>query len=96
MSDAILARLDNIEHAIKQYDSPLCFKEAAAFLKCSHSYLYKLTHRRIVPYFKPLGKKCFFKREDLEKFLFSHPVKTRQQIEQEATDHVSTRKGAIA
>lgn len=85
MSDAVLARLENIEKALTQGDRPLAFKEAAQYLNCSPSYLYKLTHRRQVPCFKPLGKKLFFKRGDLENFLLQNPVKTRAQIEQEAT-----------
>lgn len=68
MSDEILARLKSIEHSLKQN------------LNSYKSYLYKLTHRRLIPCFKPLGKKLFFKRQDLEVFLLQGPVKTIRTI----------------
>jgi excisionase family DNA binding protein len=86
MSDEILTRLESIEQSLKQTDRdrPLNFNEAAQYLNSSKSYLYKLTHRRLIPCFKPLGKKLFFKRQDLEAFLLQRPVKTKGQIEQAA------------
>jgi excisionase family DNA binding protein len=93
MSDAILSRLESIEQSLKQTDRdrPLSFTEAAQYLNSSKSYLYKLTHRRQIPYFKPLGKKLFFKRQDLEAFLLQKPVKTKAQIEQAAIGHITGR-----
>jgi len=89
MSDEVLTRLDNIEKVLFQGDRPLSFNEGAVYLNCSKSYLYKLTHRRLIPCFKPLGKKIYFKRQDLEAFLLSNPVKTQEQIEQAAVKHVA-------
>ena len=89
MSDEMLMRLDNIEKALMQGDRPLTFREAAGYLNCSPSYLYKLTHRRLIPHFKPLGKKLFFRRQDLEAFLLQRPVKTRDQVEQDASTRVA-------
>jgi|WetSurMetagenome_2_1015567.scaffolds.fasta_scaffold06003_9 excisionase family DNA binding protein len=96
MSDEILTRLSSIEHSLKQSDRdrPLSFTEAAQYLNSSKSYLYKLTHRRLIPCFKPLGKKLFFKRQDLEAFLLQRPVKTKAQTEQAAIDHVAERGAA--
>jgi DNA binding domain, excisionase family len=97
MSDAVLERLESIEQSLKQtdHDRPLNFNEAAHYLNSSKSYLYKLTHRRLIPCFKPLGKKLFFKRQDLEKFLLQRPVKTRAQIEQEAATRAAIGGKAI-
>lgn len=89
MSDEVLTRLDNIERALSQGDRPLSFNEGAVYLNVSKSYLYKITHRRLIPFFKPLGKKIFFKRQDLEAFLLSNPVKTKEQLEQVAVNHVA-------
>jgi excisionase family DNA binding protein len=94
MSDPVLARLDSIEKALSQGDRPLPFKEAAQYLNCSPSYLYKLTHRRAVPCFKPLGKKLYFKRGDLERFLLQNPIRTRESIEQEAATRASIGRAA--
>lgn len=92
MPDVLLERLDKIEAALNQGDRPLSFTEGAAYLNCSLSYLYKLTHRRLIPYFKPLGKKIFFRRQDLEAFLLQNPVKTREQLKREITDRPGARQ----
>lgn len=39
--------------------------EAAQFLKLKKSYLYKLTSRKAIRFFKPGGKKLLFKEADL-------------------------------
>lgn len=83
-SGEVLARLESLERALVSGDRPMSFKEAAGYLTCSPSYLYKLTHRRLIPCFKPLGKKLYFKRSDLENFLLQKPKKTIFQIEREA------------
>jgi excisionase family DNA binding protein len=93
MTDQVLERLESIEQSLKQTDRdrPLNFTEAAQYLNSSKSYLYKLTHRRLIPCFKPLGKKLFFKRQDLEAFLLQKPVRTKEQTEQAAIAHVAGR-----
>ena len=40
--------------------------EAAKFLGMKVSYLHKLMMRRVIPYYKPNGKLCFFDKADLE------------------------------
>ena len=94
MSNEILARLDSIQEALSAVDRPLSFNEAAHYLSVSRSHMYKLTHRRLIPCFKPGGKKLYFTRRDLDSFILQKPIKTRAAIEQEATDHVSIRKAA--
>ena len=46
--------------------------EAADFLGYKKNYLYKMVYERRIPHFKPGGRKgrLFFKKEDLEAFLF--------------------------
>ena len=41
----------------------LSFKEAADYLGCSHSFLYKLTGANLIPCYKPRGRIYFFKHE---------------------------------
>jgi excisionase family DNA binding protein len=49
---------------------PLSVSEAAEFLGLSKAYLYKLVYLKKVPYYKPSGGRVFFKREELEQFIF--------------------------
>lgn len=43
--------------------------EAAAFLGIKVSYLHKLMMRRVIPYYKPNGKLCFFDKAELEAWM---------------------------
>jgi len=71
------------------------FNEACIFLDYSGSYLYKLTHTRQIPHFKPNGKKLYFKRADLEGWLLRNRIKTSSELEQEAIEYVVKNKGGV-
>lgn len=58
--------------------------EAAKYMGVSKSYLYKLTMRQQIPHFKPMGKMCYFNRQELEQWLQSNRVATTAEIEQRA------------
>jgi excisionase family DNA binding protein len=57
-----LSNLLSIQHDIKK-DKLLNFNETADYLGLSHSYLYKLTARKMIPCYKPMGRLYFFKNE---------------------------------
>lgn len=58
------------------------FKEAIELLGISKSTLYKLTHKKEIPYYKPNGKLIFFKREELMAWVFSTRVSSvREELE---------------
>jgi excisionase family DNA binding protein len=77
-------RVKRIENLIEQEKEVMTIDEAAAYTKLSKSYLYKLTHQRRIPFYKPLGKYIYFDRKELLEFLHSNRIKTRDEIEQEA------------
>lgn len=62
----------------------LSLEEAAQYIGVEKNYMYKLTHERKIPHYKPNGKMCYFKRAELEEWLMSNPVATKQELEQEA------------
>lgn len=66
--------------------------EAARYMGVSKSYLYKLTMRRSIPHSKPMGKMCYFRREDLERWLMDKPVATSQEIDDEVTRYCLNNK----
>jgi excisionase family DNA binding protein len=43
--------------------------EAAKYMGVSKSYLYKLTGKKEIPHYKPMGKMCYFNRKELEAWL---------------------------
>jgi excisionase family DNA binding protein len=77
-------------------NKPLTFPEACRYLNISASYLYKLTHRKAIPHFKPTGKRVFFDRSQLDAFLRQKPIATLSErleaIETAKRGRVSHRK----
>lgn len=69
-------------------DEMLTIEQAAKFLDFSISELYKMTHKREIPIYKPSGKKVYFKREDLIKYQASNHIASMNEIEQEALDYI--------
>lgn len=64
-------------------------QEAADYLGIKRSYLYKMTMRRVIPYFKPGGKIIFFAKEDLDQWLTSVRVSSQSEIEAQAMKYLT-------
>lgn len=47
----------------------MTINECAQYTGLSVSYLYKLTHRKLIPFFKPMGKRLYFKRTEIDQWL---------------------------
>ncbi len=58
--------------------------EVARYMGISKSYLYKLTMRREIPHYKPMGKVCYFNRTEVEQWLQNNRVSTSTEINQRA------------
>lgn len=61
--------------------------EAARYMGISLSYLYKLTMKHEIPHYKPMGKMCYFNRQELESWLQSNRVSTETEIGIKAQTH---------
>lgn len=70
----------------------LDFEEASRYLRLSQSHLYKLTSLRQVPHYCPQGKKLYFNREELDKWLLRNRRITKEEIDIAATDYVIRNK----
>jgi len=95
----ILSRLTAIEnllqktndHAYRQTNKPLTFKEACAYLGYAPSYLYKLTYRNVIPHYKPTGKMIFFSKNEIDEWIFrSKSCKTEDARCKADTESCST------
>lgn len=93
--NSVLEKLSSIEnllkkkndHAFRQTSKPLSFREAADYLGFRPSYLYKLTHRKLIPFFKPSGKMLFFAKSDLDEWVFGkEKVKSEKLKEGEVSE----------
>ena len=70
----------------------LSTKEAAEYCGFKLSYFRKLMMRRAIPMYKPCGKLCFFKREDLDAFLTGVRISSQEEINEEADRYLAGRK----
>ncbi len=69
----------------------LCMKEASLFLGIGVSFLYKLTSERKLPYYK-VGKRNYFKIEELIEWQASNPIKTIDERVYDAIGHMKKEK----
>lgn len=86
--------LQEIIEVVKTHSKEvLTAQETASYMGVSMSYLYKLTMRKQIPHYKPLGKMCYFKRNEVEEWLLSNRISTDQELNNKALSYC--RKGAI-
>lgn len=62
----------------------LTVEELAAYIGCKVSYIYKMTHNREIPHYKPGGKMIYFNREEIDEWILSQRVATADEIRAEA------------
>ena len=65
----------------------LTMDEMAIYTGLSKSTLYKMTSRKEIKHYKPNNKLIYFKRDEVEAWLFSNPINTDEEITQKATDY---------
>jgi excisionase family DNA binding protein len=80
--------VNSLNNLVYQTKEILSLDEAAKFLGCTRSMLYKMTHQRTIPFFKPSGKLVYFEKTELLKWLRQNPVMSQSQIEEEAARHL--------
>lgn len=74
-------------------DKPvLNFKEAARYLLMSPSHLYRLTSSKQIPHYCPQGKKLYFNREELDRWLLRNRQVTKDEIDAAAIDYIIRNK----
>lgn len=86
MIEKLESRVAKLENQLYMTKKVLSFEEASKFLNLSKSYLYQLTSKALIPHYKPQGKMLYFEREELEKWLMKNPIKSRQELKDEASD----------
>ena len=79
----VLSALERIEqlmnNQLKESKEVLTVNEAAEFLNLETSYLYQLTSKRLVPFYRP-GRKLYFKKSDLIDWITLHRQSTVDEI----------------
>ena len=91
-TNSIERRIEKLENLMYASKNILSFEEGCMFTNLSRSYMYKLTSAGLIPHYKPQGKMIYFEKEALEEWLRQNPVKTQEQIAQEAQKYLFSRK----
>lgn len=68
--------------------------QAAEYLGMKKSYLQKLMMNKVIPYYKPNGKLCYFDKSDLDKWLRHIRISTQEEVDQEVIAYI-TRKDLL-
>ena len=55
---------------MSEYIGAFDVDRAATYLSFTKTYLYKLVYMKRIAYFKPTGGKLYFRKEDLDAFIF--------------------------
>lgn len=66
----------------------LSVQQASLYLNLAKQTLYGFTSKNEIPFFKR-GKKLYFKKSDLEKWLLEGKQKTLKEIQQDAIQHLN-------
>ena len=84
----VINRLDTLTRAVLANKTTMTTDECAAYIGLSKSELYKLTSARDIPFYKPRGKMIYFDRAEIDEWLRQNRIKTNQEIEQAAANHL--------
>lgn len=92
----IEVRLDNIECLIKEqalnHKLVLNMDEVSQYTGLSKLYLYKLTSKNKIPFYKPNGKIIRFKKDEIDQWLLRNRNSTDEEIHAEAITQVTLGK----
>lgn len=89
MDEQVLTEIRELKKLIYEQNmlqkEVLNFNEAAVYIEVSHSHLYKLTSTGTIPAYKPNGKKLYFNREELNRWLLSNRQTSISDIEEKVS-----------
>lgn len=67
----------------------LTVEETTVYLQLSKSCLFKMTSNKEIPFYKPGGKKLYFKRSELDEWVFSSKVISNDNLADETENYLS-------
>jgi prophage regulatory protein len=86
-------RLDKIERLVLAGTKDvLTFRECMAYTGYTKNQLYKLTSKRKIPFYKPMGKSIYFCKAEVHDWLLRNRHATEAEIKSKATTYVVTHR----
>jgi len=96
MKKIIIQKLAKIEAMLEDQNllkkKVLNLGETCKYLDVSASHLYKLTSKKQIPHFCPQGKKLYFLRTELDKWLLRNRKDSTRDIDTMAANYLLTNK----
>ena len=62
--------------------------EAAEYLGVKKAYLLKLMMKKVIPYYKPNGKLCYFDEADLDHWMRRIRIASEEELDQNAQKYI--------
>ena len=87
----VLAENNNVNLTNKEKEEILNIKQVSELLNLAVPTLYSFTSKNILPHFKQ-GKKLYFKRSELLKWVEEGKIKSKAEIENDATTYINSKK----
>lgn len=86
-------KLERIEKLLlNSQKTVLSFNELVEFTGLSQSYLYKLTSKGDIPFYRPNGKQLYFNKVEIEEWLLRNRAKTNEEIQNQVTTNLTLNK----
>jgi len=96
MNKELSKKLDEIKNLILQqnlfHKDILDTVEASKYLNISPSGVYRLTSKSILPFYKPNGKKIYFKRKELDEWMLQNKYMSIDEIEEKAEKFYTSKR----
>lgn len=82
-------RIEVLENILHEAKDVLTLEEAALFLGISKSSLYKMTHKNVLPFYRPNGKLIYFEKTELLKWMRQGRTMSEAETQEAAAKKMS-------
>ena len=82
-------RIEVLENILHEAKDVLTLEEAALFLGISKSSLYKMTHKNVLPFYRPNGKLIYFEKTELLKWMRQGRTMSESETQEAAAKKMS-------
>ncbi|MGD9488760.1 MAG: helix-turn-helix domain-containing protein [Calditrichaceae bacterium] len=90
--EKLLSEIQELKTLTLKRDKPfMSVSEAADYIGIPKQSLYQLSSKKIIPFYKPSGRRIYFKVEDLNNYIMnkSGRYKSNDEIEADAAEYVN-------
>lgn len=96
MEDIIMRQLADIrKFSLLAAKNVLDIDDVVSLTGLAKSYVYKLTCRKEIPYYKPNGKLIYFDRQEVENWMKQNRVNSIAEAEQTASKYLLEKGGKL-